>query len=61
MMFLRTFEQGEKVYLSMMSRGYTGNTRIYRAKERLDKRDFAFMGTTISMILILQMLNIMVL
>jgi cobalt/nickel transport system permease protein len=60
MMFLRTFEQGEKVYLSMMSRGYTENTRIYRAKERLDKKDFAFMGTTISMILILQLLNMMV-
>lgn len=61
MMFLRAFEQGETVYLSMMCRGYSENTRIYRAKVKLDKKDFAFMGTTIFILLSLQLLTTMVL
>jgi len=61
MMFLRAFEQGETVYLSMMCRGYSENTRIYRAKVKLDKKDFAFIGTTIFILLSLQLLTTMVL
>lgn len=61
MMFLRAFEQGETVYLSMMCRGYSENTRIYRAKAKLDKKDFAFIGTTIFILLSLQLLTTMVL
>jgi len=61
MMFLRAFEQGETVYMSMMCRGYSENTRIYRAKVRLDKKDFAFLGTTILVIIALQLMNMLVL
>lgn len=55
MMFLRAYEQGETVYMSMMCRGYSENTRIYRAKAQLDKKDFAFMGTTIFILVSLQL------
>ena len=55
MMFLRAYEQGETVYMSMMCRGYSENTRIYRAKAQLDKKDFAFIGTTIFILLSLQL------
>ncbi|MGC9517534.1 MAG: cobalt ECF transporter T component CbiQ [Methanomicrobiales archaeon] len=58
MMFLRAFEQGETVYLSMMSRGYSENTRIYRSKVKLDKKDLAFISITIVLIVSLQILNI---
>ena len=61
MMFLRAFEQGETVYMSMMCRGYSENTRIYRAKAKLDKKDFTFMGTTLLVIIVLQLLNMLVL
>jgi len=57
MMFLRAFEQGETVYLSMMCRGYSENTRIYRAKRKLDKKDLAFIGATILVIVSLHLLN----
>jgi len=61
MMFLRAFEQGEKVYLSMMSRGYSENTRVYRGKTRLDLKDYAFLTTTLLVIVVLQLINIFVL
>ncbi len=61
MMFLRAFEQGETVYMSMMCRGYSENTRIYQAKTKLDKKDFAFIGTTIFILFSLQLLTTMVL
>jgi cobalt/nickel transport system permease protein len=61
MMFLRTFEQGEKVYLSMMSRGYSENTRVYRGKTRLDLKDYAFLTTTLLVMVVLQLINMFVL
>jgi cobalt/nickel transport system permease protein len=61
MMFIRAFEQGETVYLSMVSRGYSENTRIYRAKANIDYKDFALIGTTVVMIIFLEYLNLFVL
>ncbi|MDI6645080.1 MAG: cobalt ECF transporter T component CbiQ [Methanobacteriaceae archaeon] len=58
MMFLRAFEQGETVYLSMMARGYSDNTRIYRSKVKLDIKDFAFIGITLTLIASLQLVKI---
>lgn len=57
MMFLRTFEQGEKVYLSMMSRGYSENTRTYMSKTKLDLKDYFFFSTTLLVLLGLQLIN----
>jgi cobalt/nickel transport system permease protein len=57
MMFLRTFEQGEKVYMSMMSRGYSENTRTYMAKTKLDSKDYFFFSATLLVILGLQLVN----
>lgn len=61
MMFIRAFEQGETVYLSMVCRGYSENTRIYRAKSKLDYKDFTFVGITVLMIVSLEYFNIFVL
>ncbi len=60
MMFIRAFEQGETVYLSMVCRGYSENTRIYRAKNKIDYKDFAFIGITIVMIISLEYINLFV-
>lgn len=60
MMFIRAFEQGETVYLSMVCRGYSENTRIYRAKNKIDYRDFTFIGITIAMIISLEYINLFV-
>lgn len=61
MMFLRAFEQGEKVYLSMMSRGYSENTPTYRAKTRLDSKDYGFFSITLLFIVGLQLMNMFLL
>lgn len=61
MMFIRAFEQGETVYLSMVCRGYSENTRIYRAKSKIDYRDFTLIGITVVMIISLEYLNLFVL
>lgn len=61
MMFLRAFEQGEKVYLSMMSRGYSENARLYRAKRKLDSKDFGFMISTMIVIACLQFMVMFIL
>lgn len=60
MMFIRAFEQGETVYLSMVCRGYSENTRIYRAKSKIDYKDFALIGITVVMIVTLEYLNLFV-
>lgn len=61
MMFIRAFEQGEKVYLSMMSRGYSENTRLYRAKTKLDAKDFVFIILTLLIIISLQFTKMFIL
>jgi len=61
MMFLRAFEQGEKVYLSMMSRGYSENIQTYQTKNKMDSKDYVFLSITLLVILGLQFANIFVL
>lgn len=47
MMFLRSYEQGEKVYFSMLSRGYSENSNLYKDNEKLDLKDYIFIAITI--------------
>jgi len=54
MMFLRSYEQGEKVYFSMLSRGYSDNSQLYNYNNKLKSRDFIFISITLSLIIILQ-------
>ena len=48
MMFLKAYEQGEKVYLSMISRGYSEDSILYQKSDQLHIKDFIFVGLTIS-------------
>lgn len=50
MMFLRAYEQGEKVYFSMLSRGYSDNSNLYDENKKLNIKDFTFIGITLSLI-----------
>ena len=57
MMFLRSYERGESVYLSMLSRGYSDQSRIYNAKNKeIGKNEYFFILTTILVIICLQIL-----
>ncbi|NYB52119.1 MAG: cobalt ECF transporter T component CbiQ [Methanobacteriaceae archaeon] len=57
MMFIRAFEQGETVYISMVCRGYSENTRIYKAKSKIDYKDYTLLSITIIFIISLQYLT----
>ena len=55
MMFLRSYERGESVYLSMLSRGYSDQSRIYNAKNKeIGKNEYFFILTTLLVIICLQ-------
>lgn len=51
MMFLRSYEQGEKVYFSMLSRGYSDSSNLYDETKKLNIKDFTFIGITLSVII----------
>lgn len=54
MMFLRSYEQGEKVYFSMLSRGYSESSNLYKDNEKLNLKDYTFIAITISLIVSLE-------
>ncbi|MGZ7047274.1 MAG: cobalt ECF transporter T component CbiQ [Methanobacterium sp.] len=55
MMFLRAYEQGEKVYMSMLSRGYSDKSRLYSEnKKGLGSKEYFFVAITISLIACLE-------
>ncbi len=55
MMFLKSYEQGEKVYQSMISRGFSDKSKLYSEKEKLGKNDYYFI---LSLIITLTILTI---
>ncbi|HEX7468415.1 MAG TPA: cobalt ECF transporter T component CbiQ, partial [Methanobacterium sp.] len=57
MMFLRSYERGETVYFSMLSRGYSENSSIYTDNNKLRSADFYFIGITLSFIVCLEFMN----
>ena len=57
MMFLRSYERGETVYFSMLSRGYSENSHIYTDNNKLGLRDFSFIGITLSFIVCLEFMK----
>jgi cobalt/nickel transport system permease protein len=57
MMFLRSYERGETVYFSMLSRGYSENSKIYTDNKKLTLRDFSFIGITLSFIVCLEFMK----
>jgi cobalt/nickel transport system permease protein len=57
MMFLKAYEQGEKVYLSMISRGYSEDSMLYQKSDQLNIKDFVFVGLTISIIISIEIVK----
>lgn len=55
MMFLRAYEQGETVYLSMASRGFSDKSRLYHdKKKKIGSREYAFIALTLGLVAVLQ-------
>jgi cobalt/nickel transport system permease protein len=58
MMFLRAYERGESVYLSMASRGYSDKSRLYHEKNReMGSNEYLFITITIALILCLELMR----
>jgi cobalt/nickel transport system permease protein len=59
MMFLRAYEQGETVYMSMVSRGYSDESQLYHDKnKKLGSREYIFIISTILLVAVIQILAI---
>lgn len=53
-LFVRSYEQGERTYISMLCRGYGGEAAsMYVQRRKLDSRDILFSLTTAAMLTIL--------
>lgn len=50
MMFLRSYEQGEKVYFSMLSRGYSDDSNLYNENRNLGSKEYVFITVTLFLI-----------
>ncbi len=59
MMFLRSYEQGEKVFNSMTSRGYSMDSVIYNSSNGLSRNSILYLVGTILFICLLEGLMIM--
>ena len=59
MMFLRAYEQGETIYLSMASRGFSDESKLYHARnDKLGSSEYVFIGATLLLVACLQILAI---
>lgn len=50
-LFIRAYEQGERVYISMLCRGYGRNSFLYVKKKSISKGDLAFLFLSIIFII----------
>ncbi|MDO5825104.1 MAG: cobalt ECF transporter T component CbiQ [Methanosphaera sp. rholeuAM130] len=57
MMFIRSYEQGESVYNSMASRGYSASSTIYYSNEKLSLNSIIYLVFPIILFAILTILN----
>lgn len=57
MMFLRAYEQGETIYLSMASRGFSDQSKLYHEHEKkIGPSEHVFIGVTLLIVAVLQIL-----
>ena len=58
MMFVKSYEQGERVYKSMISRGFSDKSDLFNEKTSLEKSDYIYIATIIVLVIILQIIVI---
>ncbi len=54
-LFIRSYEQGERTYQSMLCRGYNADAHVYVGKKKLGTIDFFFLILTLGIIVAAQM------
>lgn len=53
-LFIRSYEQGERTYISMLCRGYKGNS-VYLRKEKLRIQDYTFVTIAAGLLIVMQL------
>ena len=56
MMFLKAYEKGETIYLSMASRCFSDNTELYHARTVFGKPEYIYIISVIAIIVILELI-----
>ena len=56
MMFLKAYEKGETIYLSMASRCFSDNSNLYHAKTIIGRSEYLYLAIIIGIIIVLQLL-----
>lgn len=56
MMFLKAYEQGERVHKSMISRGFSDTSEMFNEKKSPEKRDYMFLISIIILVIILEII-----
>lgn len=58
MLFLKSFEKGEKVYYSMLARGYVGEATSYKKENKIRNIDYSIIVLTIIVIFSVEIVNL---
>ena len=56
MMFLKAYEKGETIYLSMASRCFSDNSNLYHAKTIIGKSEYIYLAIIVAIIILLELL-----
>ena len=54
MMFLKAYEKGERIYLSMASRCFSDNSNLYHAKTIIGKPEYVYLAIIVGIIIVLE-------
>ncbi len=56
MMFVKSYEQGERVYKSMISRGFSDESDLFNEKTSLERNDYIYIGTIIILVIVVEII-----
>ena len=56
MMFLKAYEQGERVHKSMVSRGFSDTSKMFNEKNDPEKSDYLFLFTILIIVIIIEII-----
>ena len=56
MMFLKAYEQGERVHKSMVSRGFSDASEMFNEKKSPEKSDYIYLISIILIVIILEII-----
>lgn len=60
MMFLRAYEKGETIYMSMASRGFSDESRLYHNESKMGSGEYIFIASTLILVIGLQILAVFI-